>query len=80
MGERDINMRIICARVRGRVMIAEGVAEVGVGAIAPDALQSSLPRSRTVFPGVATGAEVGQSVFQVRGHVLAGRSFSWPPG
>lgn len=27
-----------------------------------------------------TGADVGQSVFHVHGHVLGGRDFTWPPG
>jgi histidine triad (HIT) family protein len=32
---------------------------------------------RTVFN---TGAPVGQSVFHIHAHVLAGRPFTWPPG
>jgi histidine triad (HIT) family protein len=32
---------------------------------------------RTVFN---TGPQAGQSVFHIHLHVLAGRSFTWPPG
>ncbi len=39
--------------------------------------QEGLEHFRTVFN---TGAGVGQSVFHVHAHVLAGRPMGWPPG
>jgi histidine triad (HIT) family protein len=39
--------------------------------------QQGLEHYRTVFN---TGAEVGQSVFHVHAHLLAGRPMGWPPG
>ena len=39
--------------------------------------QEGLEHFRTVLN---TGAEVGQSVFHVHAHVLAGRPMGWPPG
>ena len=39
--------------------------------------QQGLTDFRTVFN---TGAGVGQSVFHVHAHVLAGRPMGWPPG
>jgi histidine triad (HIT) family protein len=39
--------------------------------------QQGLHDFRTVFN---TGAGVGQSVFHVHAHVLAGRPMGWPPG
>jgi histidine triad (HIT) family protein len=41
------------------------------------AQQEGLTDFRTVFN---TGAGVGQSVFHVHAHVLAGRPMGWPPG
>ncbi|MDT4918330.1 MAG: histidine triad family protein [Pseudonocardiales bacterium] len=39
--------------------------------------QQGVAEFRTVFN---TGAGVGQTVFHVHAHVLAGRSMGWPPG
>ncbi|MGQ0630739.1 MAG: HIT domain-containing protein [Sporichthyaceae bacterium] len=41
------------------------------------AAQQGLSGFRLVFN---TGAEAGQSVFHVHGHVLGGRALTWPPG
>ncbi len=46
-------------------------------AAAEVARSEGLPGYRLVFN---TGAEAGQSVFHVHGHVLGGRALTWPPG
>jgi histidine triad (HIT) family protein len=48
-----------------------------VRAIHGYAEQEHLSDFRTVLN---TGAKVGQSVFHVHAHVLAGRPMGWPPG
>lgn len=46
----------------------------GIRAVAQ---QEGLEHFRTVFN---TGREVGQTVFHVHAHLLAGRPMGWPPG
>jgi len=48
-----------------------------VAAAARVATEAGHPAYRLVFN---TGADAGQSVFHVHGHVLAGRDLAWPPG
>jgi len=52
--------------------LVEMVAEAGAVAEA-----DGLDAYRLVFN---TGAQAGQSVFHVHGHVLGGRDMHWPPG
>jgi histidine triad (HIT) family protein len=57
-----------------------GDPEVAAGLLAGIrglAAQQGLEDFRTVFN---TGAGVGQTVFHVHAHVLAGRPMRWPPG
>jgi histidine triad (HIT) family protein len=55
----------------------EALAEIVEVAASLAAGESGSGAFRLVFN---TGRESGQSVFHVHGHVLAGRSFRWPPG
>lgn len=67
------------------------VADIGsLAAAAPQEAVALLADARTVadLDGMGdayrlvfnTGADAGQSVFHVHGHVLAGRDLGWPPG
>ncbi len=92
-GERVIAFRDVAPKAPTHVLIIPREHHVNVtalGASEPEALlelvavadqishrEGHTGAYRLVFN---TGAEVGQSVFHVHGHVLAGRDFTWPPG
>lgn len=53
------------------------LASAYIAAIGKTARELGVEEFRTVLN---TGTSVGQSVFHVHAHLLAGRRFSWPPG
>lgn len=85
---RDIQPQ---APVHVLVIPKEHYENVGeLSAASPDAAARLLQAAREVATaeGIGdgyrlvfnTGADAGQSVFHVHGHVLGGRDLSWPPG
>jgi histidine triad (HIT) family protein len=90
-GERVLAFRDVNPQAPTHVLVIPRAHHVNVAALAaaaPEALADLVAMSaevardegdsyRLVFN---TGEQAGQSVFHVHGHVLAGRSMSWPPG
>ena len=83
---RDLNPQapthvLVVPRAHVRDVGAAGadpeVAAALLGGVHGLAEAEGLTDYRTVFN---TGAGVGQSVFHVHAHVLAGRAMAWPPG
>lgn len=84
---RDINPQapvhvLVIPREHHQDIAAMAAADPALtGRLAADAAavaaQQGLSAFRLVFN---TGAEAGQSVFHIHGHVLGGRALTWPPG
>jgi histidine triad (HIT) family protein len=91
-GERVLAFRDIDAKAPTHVLVVplEHHTHVGALAAADPAALAELVRLGTQVAAdeghehfrlvFNTGAEAGQSVFHVHGHVLAGRPMTWPPG
>lgn len=90
--ERVVAFRDVAPQAPTHVLVVPKAHHPDVGSLAradPDTLtelvheaaavaaEEDLAAFRLVFN---TGAEAGQSVFHVHGHVLGGRPMSWPPG
>lgn len=89
---KTLSFRDISPQAPTHILVVSREHHLNVGALAqadPAALaeliteanavaaEAGLEAFRLVFN---TGAEAGQSVFHVHGHVLGGRSMRWPPG
>lgn len=91
-GERVLAFRDIDPQAPTHVLVVPLEHHADVAALAaadPAALAELVQVGREVAAGEGhehfrlvfnTGAEAGQSVFHVHGHVLAGRPMTWPPG
>jgi len=87
-GERVIAFRDIDPQAPTHVLVVPRDHHPDVAALAghdPAALAELVAVARDVADGdfrlvLNSGAGAGQSVFHVHAHVLAGRTFGWPPG
>lgn len=89
---RTITFRDISPQAPTHVLVVPRDHHPDVGSLAaadPAVLAEVVTEAREVAAGDGleafrlvfnTGAEAGQSVFHVHGHVLGGRKLSWPPG
>ena len=91
-GERVLAFQDLNPQAPTHVLVVPRAHHRDVGALAsadPEALAELVMLGRSIAKGAGhesfrlvfnTGAESGQSVFHVHGHVLAGRAMAWPPG
>jgi histidine triad (HIT) family protein len=91
-GERVLAFRDVNPQAPTHVLVIPRAHHTGVAALAaadPVALADLVAMAHDVAHDSGedsyrlvfnTGERAGQSVFHVHGHVLAGRSMTWPPG
>lgn len=90
--ERTVAFRDVSPQAPTHVLVVPRGHHTDVAALAaadPEALTELVSEAAAVAQGEGlsdyrlvfnTGAEAGQSVFHVHGHVLGGRQMGWPPG
>lgn len=90
--ERVLAFRDVMPQAPLHVLVVPRAHHVDVGALAvadPEALIALVQMGSAIAAAQArgqfrlvfnSGPEAGQSVFHVHGHVLGGRSLTWPPG